>query len=73
MISRNRLRELRCQRGLAQQAVAVAAGTNVPTIVAIERYGYVPQNDLRQRIAKAVGVEETAIWPGLLKEGSERI
>lgn len=64
-MSGNRLRELRNERQMAQQAVAVNAGTSVATIVAIERYGYMPQEELRQRISGALGVDESAIWPSV--------
>ncbi len=71
MVKINRLREMRLQQKLAQQAVAVRAGTNDATIVAIERYGYLPGADLRKRIAQAVGVEESDIWPELEAETAE--
>jgi transcriptional regulator with XRE-family HTH domain len=59
----NRLRELRLARGVTQLWLAVAAGTTPAHIAVIERYFHYPRPDLRRRIARALGVDESEIWP----------
>jgi DNA-binding XRE family transcriptional regulator len=59
----NRLKQLRRARGLAQYGLATLAQTSPSTIVAIERWGYVPSPAVRQRLAAALGVEVRDIWP----------
>ena len=58
----NELKELRRSRGFSQQALMLASGVSTATIVLIERYGQVPGADVRRRIARALGVEESEIW-----------
>jgi DNA-binding XRE family transcriptional regulator len=59
----NRLRALREERGLAQYGLVVLASTSPTTILAIERYGHCPQSIIRERIASALGVTVSDIWP----------
>jgi DNA-binding XRE family transcriptional regulator len=59
----NRLRDLRREHGLALWGLAARTGVSASTLSAIERWDYVPTRPVRQRIADALGVELSAIWP----------
>jgi DNA-binding XRE family transcriptional regulator len=59
----NRLRELRNERGLAQQGLAARARVSPAMIVAVERWGHVPGEVVQQKIATALGVQPMDIWP----------
>jgi DNA-binding XRE family transcriptional regulator len=69
-IGSNRLRDLRREHGLALWGLAARAGVSASTLSAIERWDYLPTPPVRQRIADALGVEASAIWPecGLVGE-----
>jgi len=60
---RNKLRELRQAQNLAQWGLAVDVGTSTAMLSAIERWGYRPGADLCERIAAALGVAVSDIWP----------
>ncbi len=59
----NALKNLRAQCGLSNAAVAVRARVGTATITMIERYGYHPRPETKQRIAAALGVDVREIWP----------
>lgn len=63
MKNANALKDLRAQRGLSSAAVAVRAKVGTATITMIERYGYEPRLETKERIASAIGVEVGVIWP----------
>ena len=65
MEQRNYLKECRQKAGITQQALQLSARVSIATIVLIERYGYCPSDDVRKRIATAMGVPETKIWTEL--------
>ncbi|NQT72022.1 MAG: helix-turn-helix transcriptional regulator [Chloroflexi bacterium] len=65
MITKNRLREIRQERGIAQQWLAAHAGCSPSKLTSIERYNYLPSRGLRQRIAEALETTPEEIWPGL--------
>jgi DNA-binding XRE family transcriptional regulator len=67
---KNTLRELRQDRNLSQWGLAVRAGTSATTVSAIERWGYKPGVDLRERIATALGVNVADIWGEVSHEQS---
>jgi transcriptional regulator with XRE-family HTH domain len=59
----NRLRELRRSQGLPLYGLAVKASVS-PTIASIvERFDYRPGVKAGVRLAQALGVSETDIWP----------
>ena len=62
-MGKNRLRELRRERSLAQWGLAALTGVSASTISAIERWDYLPSPPVRRRISEALGVEASAIWP----------
>ena len=53
----------RIKLGFRQQELAVQAGISPALIVAIERYGHLPGTDVRAKLAKALGVRESLLWP----------
>jgi DNA-binding XRE family transcriptional regulator len=59
----NRLRDLRGEHGLALWGLAARAGVSASTLSAIEKWDYLPTSPVRRRIAAALGVEASAIWP----------
>jgi len=59
----NNVRNVRLSKGIAQQELAVKAGTNPSFLTMIEKYGYRPGGSLRQRIAIALGVTDQELWP----------
>jgi DNA-binding XRE family transcriptional regulator len=68
----NRLREFRREHGLALWGLTARTGVSASTLSAIERWDYVPTSHVQQRIADALGVDVSAIWPecGGAREGS---
>ena len=65
----NRCLAVRRRRGFSQQKLAVLASVSPATIVAIEKYGYLPGLWVRKKLARALQSSEAKIWPGLSKEG----
>ena len=61
-----KLRELRRERGVSQQALADAVGVTRQTIIAIEKGKYLPSLTLALKIAKFFGVPVEEIF--VLKE-----
>jgi DNA-binding XRE family transcriptional regulator len=59
----NRLKGFRRERELALWGLAARSGVSASTLSAIERWDYLPTPPVRQRIADALGVEVSAIWP----------
>jgi DNA-binding XRE family transcriptional regulator len=59
----NHLRRLRKAQGLSLWGLAVDVGTSPTTLSAIEKWGYRPGTALCGRIATALGVPVSAIWP----------
>jgi lambda repressor-like predicted transcriptional regulator len=58
----NQLRATRRARGLAIWGLSVMSGVSPSLLTAIEKWGYVPGADTRQRIADALGVQVEDIW-----------
>jgi transcriptional regulator with XRE-family HTH domain len=59
----NKLRAFRKKLGFTEQELTQVAGVSIATVVLIERYGHLPGEDVRARIAAALGVSGDAIWP----------
>lgn len=53
---RNRIREVRDERGLTQAALADAVGVTRQTIIAIEQHKYSPTLELAFQVAAVLGV-----------------
>ena len=64
---RNRIKELRQGLGLSQTALSAAIQCTPPYLIFMEKHGYVPQAALRRRVAAALGVTETDVWPDLVE------
>jgi DNA-binding XRE family transcriptional regulator len=62
-VGRNHLRRLRRVQGLSLWGLAVGVGTSPTTLSAIEKWGYRPGAALCERIATALGVPVSDIWP----------
>lgn len=76
----NRLREIREEYGIVQQAVVAAGGFSGATMVAIEKHHLYPTNaETRQRLAEVLSelagqeITESSIWPESepLEDGDE--
>lgn len=59
----NQLKAIRTARKLSVWGLAARAKTSATTVSAIERWNYCPGQNLRQRIASALEVEVSDIWP----------
>jgi putative transcriptional regulator len=59
---RNKIRDLRQERGLSQQALADAVGATRQTINAIEQEKYAPSLELAFRIALVFGLPFEAVF-----------
>ncbi len=57
------LRDLRGRRGWSQEQLAKRAGVSLTTVNRAERGVRVPTVMTQFRIAEALGVEPTVIWP----------
>ncbi len=56
------LKEIRKQRHLSQFQVGVMTKTSPVTILGIEKYGYVPSQRVRERIAAGLGVDVSELF-----------
>jgi transcriptional regulator with XRE-family HTH domain len=59
----NKLAEIRTQSNFKLRELAIRARVSASTLSDIERYGYVPRLTTQQKIAQALDVEATIIWP----------
>lgn len=59
----NRLREFRKDQGLALWGLAARSHVSASLLSAIEKWDYRPGPEVRRRIAAALGVEPSVIWP----------
>jgi len=66
------LHSLRRAKGLTLQGLAAASNSSPATLVFIERYGQRPGADLRQRIAHALNVDESELWPEVAQAGEQQ-
>jgi transcriptional regulator with XRE-family HTH domain len=62
-MTQNYLRKWRLTLKFSMQELAVKAYVSPATINTIEHYGHYPRVDTRSRIAAALGLPETLIWP----------
>ena len=66
----NKVREVRHKRQMALQELAVKAKVAPGTLTMIERYGYCPGPNMRQRIAEVLGVTKEELFPTGQKNGT---
>lgn len=57
------LRTIRLQKGLTISEVAVRSKTSQGTVVFVEKYGHTPKAETKVRLAQALDVPVSAIWP----------
>jgi putative transcriptional regulator len=63
MLLRNRVRDIRQERGLTQQSLAGHVGVTRQTIIAIEKGKFAPSVKLALELASALGASvETMFW-----------
>jgi len=55
--------QLRKELHLSQLELSIQSQVSPAMIVAIERYGYKPGPAVRSKIAAALGVKESLLWP----------
>ena len=67
MAEQNRIKELRQGLDLSQAGLAAVVQCTTPYVIFMEKHGYVPQAALRRRVAAALGVTETDVWPDLVE------
>ena len=66
MTGQNGFRRLRKQQGFSIMELSSSTGVSTATIVGIERYNRYPGPSVRQRLSKALGISEAAIWPDVV-------
>jgi len=67
---RNRVKEIRLEKGLTQQSLAEQIGVTRQTIIAIEKGKFAPSVRLALELASALGASlEDAFWLEKSKEG----
>ena len=64
----NYLRKWRLKLKFSMQELAVKAHVSPATINTIEHYEHYPRADTRSRIAAALGVPESVVWPSLAND-----
>jgi transcriptional regulator with XRE-family HTH domain len=65
-MKKNNLKKFRKEKGkLTQKELAEKADCTPALIIAIERLGHYPRASSRTKIAAALGVSESTIWPTL--------
>lgn len=62
----NTVRYWRGKLGIRQLELSSMTGVSTSTIVAVERYGYVPSEDVRHRLSKALGIAVDLLWPNII-------
>ncbi len=67
----NKLKEIRRARKMPQQALAVLAGVSPSLLVMIERWSYHPSEPTCRRLAAALDVLPSDIWPELIADGTD--
>jgi DNA-binding XRE family transcriptional regulator len=60
---RNLLKQVRHRRDLAIYGLSALSGVSPTVICAVERWHYYPGDEVRRRIAAALAVDVSAIWP----------
>lgn len=61
----NNLRRIRKESQLPMLGLSVKSGVSTTIISGIERFGYFPGLDIRQRLTEALGVSIGSVWPEL--------
>lgn len=64
------LYQIRKLRNMSQIELCQKARCSATTLLRIEKFGHRPSDDCCQRIAAALGVNETEIWPAQTQEAN---
>jgi transcriptional regulator with XRE-family HTH domain len=56
-------RQLRKKLQFSQLELSIVAQVSPAMVSAVEKYGYVPGVEVRAKLAGALGVKESVIWP----------
>lgn len=59
----NKLRLMREKKKLKQYQLASKVGTYSSFISIIESHGYIPNEDMKKKLARALGCKVSALWP----------
>ncbi len=59
----NRVRAMRKKKGIKQYQLASKVGKYSPLISMIENHGYIPDEDMKKRLARALGCKVSELWP----------
>jgi lambda repressor-like predicted transcriptional regulator len=59
----NLLKQVRQRHALAIYGLSALSGVSPTILCAVERWNYCPGDEVRQRIAAALGVDVAEIWP----------
>jgi transcriptional regulator with XRE-family HTH domain len=70
-INRNRLREIRREKSLSAVDIHVLTGIPFSRIYYIERGTYIPSNNQKEAIAKALGCPLEKVFPRELERNQE--
>jgi putative transcriptional regulator len=63
MLCKNQVKEMRTQRGMTQETLALACGVTRQTIIAVEKGKFIPSVKLALEIARALSVSlEGLFW-----------
>lgn len=67
MFLQNEVRVTRLAQQLRQQELSVKACISPGELVLIEKYHHLPGPEVRAKLAFALGVNESQLWPNLIK------
>ena len=69
----NTVRYWRKRLDIRQLELVSMTGISTSTLNATERYGYLPGEDVRQRLARALGISEDKLWPNLVSNTNVKV
>jgi DNA-binding XRE family transcriptional regulator len=69
-MAENKFRQVRNVLGVPMIELAIKSRVSTATLVGIEKYGYTPGPGVRAKLAAALGVSESKLWPELQKAES---
>lgn len=59
----NRVQAMRKKRGFKQYRLAARVGVYSPLLSMIENHGYIPDDDLKKKLARALNCEVKELFP----------
>jgi len=70
MQSRNIVKETRLRLDLTIAEISVVSGCSSNTLVMVEKHNYLPKLRTRQKIADALKVDVSLLWPDVTEGGN---